>query len=65
MPPTRDPRASPRRQANVLALVLREELAAGRVAQLGDGRYLLVRERFPPDVLAGLGRLRPPDALEA
>jgi hypothetical protein len=40
----------------VLEAVLREEVAAGRVEQQGDGRFVLVRERFPA-VVAALERL--------
>jgi hypothetical protein len=41
----------------VLEAVLREEVAAGRVEQQGDGRFVLVRERFPAAVVAALERL--------
>jgi hypothetical protein len=41
-----------------LRVVLNEEVARGRVAVDGEGRYRLVRERFDPAVLEGL-RLLP------
>jgi hypothetical protein len=47
-------------QTERLAQVLREELSEGRI-EIGGNRYLLVRERFPADVLAALQTL--PDAL--
>jgi len=40
--------------------VLGEEVRAGRVVH-GDGLYVLVPERFDPDVLAALRRISPPD----
>jgi hypothetical protein len=44
----------------VVELVLAEEVQRGRV-RVEDGDYLLVVEQFPPDVLAALARLAPPE----
>jgi hypothetical protein len=46
------PRESARRQAERLALVLREELTLGRVVLDAD-HYAIVRKAFPVDVLSG------------
>src|SRR5262245_237551 len=48
------------RRRSVLEVVLRDEVARGRVA-LEDGRFAIVPGALPPDVAAALRGLAPPD----